>query len=123
MRTRMRRRFILTVLLAGVMIPAAPAAASIYGPVGPVGDGQQATQQSQGSDVVLRRDGSQAQAFVADVGPQSPASSGDGFDWGDAAIGAGAGLAAALLVGSGAAAIRRRRLQTLDARGVATHGI
>jgi hypothetical protein len=123
MRTRMRRRFILTVLLAGVMIPAAPAAASIYGPIGPLADGQQATQTSQGSEIVLRRDGSHAQAFVADVGPESPASSGDGFDWGDAAIGAGAGLAAAMLVGAGTAAIRRRRSQTLDARGVATHGI
>ena len=58
--------------------------------------------------VALRRDGSQAEAFVADVGG-TPSATGDGFDWGDAAIGAGAGLLAAalLMVGTGAVGGRR----------------
>ena len=41
------------------------------------------------NDFVLRRDGSKAVPFVADLGPKAPATAG-GFDWGDAAIGAGA---------------------------------
>lgn len=38
---------------------------------------------------VLRRDGSKAVPFVADLGPKAPGTP-DGFDWGDGAIGAGA---------------------------------
>ena len=62
------------------------------------------------SDVVtLRRDGSQATAFVADVGSENPAAGdGNGFDWGDAAIGAGAGLLAVALLMLGTSAIGRR---------------
>ena len=44
--------------------------------------------------IILRRDGSQAVPFVADVRPEATAT-GDGFDWGDAGIGATAMLAIA----------------------------
>ena len=57
----------------------------------------------------LRRDGSQAEPFVANLAGTPVAQSGDGFDLGDAAIGAGAGLLAAtvLMLGSGAIGSRR----------------
>jgi len=58
--------------------------------------------------VALRRDGSQAEPFVANVGSQ-PTTAGDGFDWGDAAIGAGAGLLAVCLAMLGSATIGGRR--------------
>jgi hypothetical protein len=59
---------------------------------------------------VLRRDGSKAEPFVAQVGSETaPAAAADGFDWSDAAIGAGLGAAAAMLVMAGALAIRGRR--------------
>jgi hypothetical protein len=68
--------------------------------------------------VALRRDGSQAEAFVADVGG-TPSATGDGFDWGDAAIGAGVGvLAAALLMGTGAGGGRRTSSRTKPAGAV-----
>jgi hypothetical protein len=61
----------------------------------------------------LRRDGSKAVPFVADVSGQSDAETAiasDGFDWGDAAIGAGLGAAAVLLALAAASAVRGRRL-------------
>jgi hypothetical protein len=63
------------------------------------------------SGQTLRRDGSKAVPFVANVGteaapPTDTAAPTDGFDWGDGAI--GAGLGAALLAGAGAYAVRRR---------------
>ena len=64
-----------------------------------------------GEDITLRRDGSKAEPFVANLGTESApttAASADGFDWGDAAIGAGLGVAAALLVVGGAYTVRRR---------------
>ncbi|MGH2991616.1 MAG: hypothetical protein ACRDMA_17505 [Solirubrobacterales bacterium] len=57
---------------------------------------------------VMRRDGSKAVPFVADLDPE-PAAAGDGFDWSDAAIGAGLGAAAVALAVAGAVAMRRRR--------------
>jgi hypothetical protein len=63
------------------------------------------------SDPVLRRDGSKAVPFVAPVEPDATAASGDGFDPGDAAIGAGLGAVAVLTVIGGARAVRVRRLQ------------
>jgi hypothetical protein len=58
----------------------------------------------------LRRDGSKAEPFVAQLGPETaPAAPADGFDWSDAAIGAGLGAAAAMLVMAGALAVRGRR--------------
>jgi hypothetical protein len=67
----------------------------------------------------LRRDGSEAEPFVAQVGTASkqpvdssaaPTTSGvsSGFDWGDAAIGAGLGAVAALLAVGAVGAVRRR---------------
>jgi hypothetical protein len=61
-----------------------------------------------GQQIALRRDGTQADAFVANVGTPV-ANSGDGFDWGDAAIGAGAGLLAATLLMLGSSAVGGRR--------------
>jgi hypothetical protein len=59
---------------------------------------------------VLRRDGSKAEPFVAQVGPETvSAATADRFDWSDAAIGAGLGAAAAMLVMAGALAVRGRR--------------
>ncbi|MGH2960972.1 MAG: hypothetical protein ACRDL3_02085, partial [Solirubrobacterales bacterium] len=55
----------------------------------------------QGDDLTLRRDGSKAVPFVADLDPE-PAAAGDGFDWSDAAIGAGLGAAAVALAVAGA---------------------
>ena len=47
-------------------------------------------------DVVLHRDGSKADPFVADLATTGvPAA--DGFDWGDAAVGVGAGMIVSLL--------------------------
>jgi hypothetical protein len=64
-----------------------------------------------GGLVALRRDGSKAEPFVADVSSE-PVATGDGFDWGDAAIGAGAGLLAACLAMFGASAMHDRRNRT-----------
>jgi hypothetical protein len=58
----------------------------------------------------LRRDGSQAVPFVANVGeptPSAPSAQSDTFDWGDAGIGAAAAFGLTVLAG-GALAIRRR---------------
>jgi hypothetical protein len=64
------------------------------------------------SDAVLIRDGSQAVPFVANVGPEAAASagdSGDGFDWGDAALGAGAAMAGLFGIGAAVLLATRRR--------------
>ena len=65
--------------------------------------------------IALRRDGSKAVPLVAEVSGQrggdlarETASGTDGFHWGDAAIGAGLGAAAALLVVGVVGAVRRR---------------
>jgi hypothetical protein len=58
---------------------------------------------------------------TAIVENQSPSTRPDtGFDWGDAAIGAAAGLALSLLVGGGAMALLRRRSPEADRADVAT---
>ena len=58
--------------------------------------------------VALHRDGSKAVPVVADLGPEPTTVSGDGFDWGDAAIGAGAVLLVACLAMVAAAGVSRR---------------
>jgi hypothetical protein len=69
---------------------------------------------------VLRRDGSKAEPFVADLDPETgPAVAADGFDWSDAAIGAGLGAAAVMLAVAGALAVRGRR--PLQGRRAAEH--
>ena len=67
--------------------------------------------------LVLHRDGAKAVPFVADVGVSHPAASGDGFDWGDAMIGAGAVLGIAAL---GATGLTLRRRTAVGAGSVAT---
>lgn len=53
--------------------------------------------------------------------PKTPSANPDnGFDWGDAAIGAAAGLSLTLLVGAGAMALSRRRSPQADRANVAT---
>jgi hypothetical protein len=63
--------------------------------------------------LVLHRDGSKAEPFVADVStPSVAATPGNGFDWGDALIGAGAALGIVALGGAGLTRRRRGPLQT-----------
>ena len=51
----------------------------------------------------LRRDGSKAVPFVADLEPDIAAAAGEGFHWGDAAVGAGAAIVLVALGGAGLA--------------------
>jgi len=62
--------------------------------------------------VTLHRDGSKAVPVVADLGPEPTTAAGDGFDWGDAAIGAGAVLLVACLAMVAAAGFSGRRSRT-----------
>ena len=58
---------------------------------------------------------------VSVQGPKSPSANPDNaFDWGDAAIGAAAGLTLTLLVGGGAMLLSRRRSPRGDSANVAT---
>jgi hypothetical protein len=58
---------------------------------------------------------------VSAQAPTSPSANPDnGFDWGDAAIGAAAGLALTLLIGGGAMVLSRRRSPPGDSANVAT---
>jgi hypothetical protein len=59
--------------------------------------------------VTVHRDGSQAEPFVADLDPEPTGAPGDGFDWGDAGIGAGAVLLVACLAMLAAAGYGGRR--------------
>jgi len=61
---------------------------------------------------VLRRDGSKAVPFVADLAPTGAPAAADGFDWGDAAVGLGAGLLVAVLGFAAIGAYGGRRAQT-----------
>lgn len=61
--------------------------------------------------VDLRRDGSKADSFVADLAPTG-ASAADGFDWGDAAVGLGAGMIVGVLGLAAIGAYGGRRAQT-----------
>jgi hypothetical protein len=119
MNTSKRTRIAIAVLAAAVIAPVAPAAANQYAPFvdppPPAHQGEGATQQNGPEAVVLRRDGDRSTKFVAEASPEAtkPAGgSGDGFDWGDAAIGAGAGLLAVALVASGTGAVTGRRRRT-----------
>jgi hypothetical protein len=60
-------------------------------------------------NVVLHRDSSQAEPFVANLGPEPATASGDGFDWGDAAIGGGGVVLVACLAMFAAAGVSGRR--------------
>jgi hypothetical protein len=61
--------------------------------------------------VDLRRDGSKADPFVADLAPTGTPTA-DGFDWGDAAVGLGAGLIVGVLGLAVIGAYGGRRAQT-----------
>jgi hypothetical protein len=73
MNTSMRTRSILTALVVGVAIAPAAPAAGMYAPV----TEPQATSQSEGPDLVLRRDGDRAVPFFADVRPEADAATAD----------------------------------------------
>ncbi len=90
--------------LAAPVASVAPAAASVHEPSSAT---PQTAQRSDDSGVVLRRDGSQAVPFVADVGPEATATS-DGFDWGDAGIGATSMLVLAAIAAGAALLLGRR---------------
>jgi len=61
------------------------------------------------SNPVLHRDGSKAVPFVASVGAGPVSAAADRFDWGDAAVGAGAALSLMLLASAAWMAAHRRR--------------
>ncbi len=112
MRTSIRNRTIATVLVAGVLIPAAPAIAAVEDPFAKDLGGTSGSAPS--SSVELRRDASAATPFVAEVGPEAVTAAGDGFDWSDAAIGAGAGLVLATFAAIGTVSLRERREHAHD---------
>jgi hypothetical protein len=58
---------------------------------------------------VLHRDGSKAVPFVADLDGSPASTAADPFDWGDAAVGAAAGIGVMLLASAGWIAANRRR--------------
>jgi hypothetical protein len=62
-------------------------------------------------NVTLRRDGSKAQPFVANVGQTTTQAADDGFSWGDALIGAGAALGVVAIGGAGLTFRRRGGVQ------------
>jgi hypothetical protein len=116
MKTTRKTTGVIAVLVAGALASAAPAAAGVDAPFS---EGPAAAHDGGSKDgaqtLVLRRDGDRAVPFVAEVGSASPApaaATGDAFDWGDAAIGAGASLLVVALVASGAGALGARRRQT-----------
>jgi hypothetical protein len=127
MNTSKRTRIAIAVLAAAAIAPAAPAAANESAPFA---EAARATNQGPAADkkdgseaVVLRRDGDRATQFVADVSPAAVTAgsgSGDAFDWGDAAIGAGASLLVVALVASSAGAVGGRRRRTPTTAGAAS---
>ena len=93
------RTIVIAVIAVGVALPVSPA----LGDVVLHRDGSKAVpfQANPAASepyhrVALRRDGSKADPFIADVAPTATAAA-DKFDWGDAAVGAGAGVILALL--------------------------
>ncbi len=110
--------------LIGVLIAAAvaasitiPATAGAYPATEPAQFGPQQTKDvrlTSSNGLALRRDGSKAVPFVADLGSNAPATTG-GFDWGDAAIGAGA-VSGAIALGLGGV-LGLRRLKASPDRG------
>jgi hypothetical protein len=112
--TRLKRHVVgaLAVGLAAIAL-AIPGAAAGYSTTGndPAGPASASTPPTtRESAVVVRRDGSRAVPFVADVSGTSSAAAASGdFDWGDAAIGAGTVLGIVALLGATGLAIHHRR--------------
>jgi hypothetical protein len=97
-RRRLRTKLAIGTIVAAIAVPGTAAAAPAP---------SSHTEGDEGG-VVLRRDGSQAEPFVAGTSVASPTTSdGDDFAWGDAAIGAGAALGLMAIAGGGLA-LRRR---------------
>lgn len=143
MNTSIKTRLPVAALVAVVIAAAGPAAAGAY-PV-PGDDGQSAAPSEPTSDSAvvtrlprsesaatpfvadvsteaLRRDPDQATQFVAEAAPEA-APPGDTFDWGDAAIGAGAALLAAALLAAGSGAVRRDRPRSPSRVPAASQGV
>jgi hypothetical protein len=123
MKSSIHTKSIVAGLAVGALWLAAPAAASVAEPpTVPTPDTHaQSAVQSPGHDqaIVLHRDAAQATPFIANVAPEaSVPGDGDGFDWGDAAIGAGAGLLAAALLVAGSSALGGRRRTSKPAGAV-----
>jgi hypothetical protein len=124
MTTSIRSLAIIAAFVAAAIVPVASAGASVNEPVlagyysaAPAdasSDYSSLTALSHDSSqsVALHRDVSQAEPFVADVGPEPTSASGDRFDWGDAAIGAGAVVLVACLAMVAAAGFSGRRGRT-----------
>jgi uncharacterized iron-regulated membrane protein len=115
-----------SILVGAAIVSVAPAAAQNGGAPGP-DSAATATARTQGDQTALRRDGDRAvpfdpvvgapllrrngsiaEPFLAQVGPPATPPAVDGFDWGDAAIGA-AGAYVLILLASGAVVLIRRR--------------
>ena len=104
---RLKRRRLITALAVGMaaasmVVPSIAAARTdAGGPANPA------------PSITLHRDGSKAVAFVPNpAGATTPAESGNGFDWGDAMVGAGAAVALLALLGAaGLTARSRKRVQ------------
>jgi hypothetical protein len=109
MKARPMQLTTIALVTAGLLLVAPAAGASGPG-------GERASDQAAGSGqdgIVVRRDGSKADPFVANVSsaaaPSPSTGSGSGFDWGDAAIGAGIGALAAMALAGALIGMRRRR--------------
>jgi hypothetical protein len=116
MRSRVKACALATAILASA---AAPSAAAVGGDsfvrAGDKGVvvGDQPKRADNG--IVIRRDPTKAVPFKAVIDPTpapgTTSASSDSFDWGDAAVGAGAGLLAAALAGGSVFLSRGRRWQ------------
>ena len=123
MTTSIRSMSIIAIFAAAAIVPVASAGASPIDPVLPGYDSAPPVETSSGISsltalshdsnptVTPHRDGSKASPFVADLDP-APTGAGDGFDWGDAGIGAGAVVLAACLAMLAAAGFSGRRTRT-----------
>jgi uncharacterized iron-regulated membrane protein len=115
-----------SILVGAAIVSVAPAAAQNGGAPEP-DSAATATARTQGDQIALRRDGDRAvpfdpvvgapllrrngsiaEPFLAQVGPPAAPPAVDGFDWGDAAIGA-VGAYVLILLASGAVVLVRRR--------------
>jgi hypothetical protein len=115
MKSSFHTRSIVAGIAVGALWVAAPAAGSVAEPpTVPPANAQAQVAQSTGRDqqtgIVIRRDGTQATPFVAGFAREaSVPGDGDAFDWGHAAIGAGAALLATGLLAAGSNALGGRR--------------
>jgi len=126
MRTSTFTKATVSILVGAAIVSVAPAAAQNGGAPGP-DSASTAAARTQGDQITLRRDGDRAvpfdpvvgapilrrngsiaEPFLAQVGPPAAPPAVDGFDWGDAAVGA-VGAYVLILLASGAVVLIRRR--------------